>query len=139
MCEFCDPDDPYPHAQSWSTPKFEEAYPELANKPNLSPSPTPTQNQRTKNKGKIRVTKPKLRLNTSFVMSKTSVKKGLRVIQIKVMDLHNAGEIKGDISDDDEKVTLSAQYIVRDPVDNIMDSTESLIGKISKSLLENNF
>lgn len=55
------------------------------------------------------------------------------------MDLHNAGEIKGDISDDDEKVTLSVQYIVRDPVDNIMDPTESLIGKISKSLLENNF
>lgn len=139
MCEFCDPSsDPYQHAQDWYTEKFEEAYPDLANNPISTPSPSQTPNQTSK-KLKTRVIKHKKRLNSSFVKSKISLKSGLRVIQIKVLDLLREGDIKDDISEDDDRVALSAQYIVRDTVDNIMDSTESLISKISKSLVENNF
>lgn len=139
MCEFCDPSsEAYPHAQNWYTEKFEEAYPDLANNPISTPSPSPTPNQSSK-KMKTRVMKHKRRLNSSFVKSKISLKSGLRVIQIKVLDLLREGDIKDDISEDDDRVALSAQYIVRDPVDNIMDSTESLISKISKSLVENKF
>lgn len=138
MCEFCDPSDPYPHAQNWYTEKFEEAYPDLANNPISTPSPSLTPNQ-TNKKLKTHVMKHKRRLNSSFVKSRISLKSGLRVIQIKVSDLLREGDIKDDISEDDDRVALSAQYIVRDPVDNIMDSTESLINKILKSLVENNF
>lgn len=139
MCEFCDPSsEAYPHAQNWYTEKFEEAYPDLANNPISTPSPSPAPNQSSK-KLKTRVMKHKRRLNSSFVKSKVSLKSGVRVIQIKVLDLLREGDIKDDIGEDDDRVALSAQYIVRDPVDNIMDSTESLISKISKSLVENKF
>lgn len=53
-------------------------------------------------------------------------KKGLRLLQIQVVDL----------SEDDNNTLISAQYVVSESVDNIMDEAERLVNKISKKLCE---
>lgn len=70
-------------------------------------------------------------LNHSFVQTKDR-RKGYRVIQIKVLDLD------GDQDQAEESVVISAQYVVRDCIDEIMDQTESIINKISKKLCSDN-
>lgn len=142
MCHLCDPDASFEHAQEWltSTEKFAEAYPELANRPVESPSPAPTATPTKpspKPRTKTRMAKRRPRMNTSYVKSKGSIRSGLRVIQIKVIDLSSETEVKEDLSDEDDQVALSAQYIVRESMDEIMDSTESLVKKIAKTLVNN--
>lgn len=61
---------------------------------------------------------------SSFVLNRTAQCNGRRLIQIKVMD----------ISDNSDKVILSAQYVVRDIIDNILDQTERIIRNISENL-----
>lgn len=72
----------------------------------------------------------------SFVISKEQ--RGSRLIQIKILDLAADQAARttaqGADGDDDESVVLSAQYVVQDSVDEIMDLTETLVRKISKRL-----
>lgn len=80
---------------------------------------------------KSKPTKRKLDKNCStFVVNKV-LKKGYRLIKIEVCDLtfdDNRGS----------NIILSAQYVVEDTVDEIMDCTESVIRKISKKMCDSN-
>ena len=71
----------------------------------------------------------------SFVMRKLQ-RRGTKLIKISVLDLSNDNIISADSENDNENVILKAQYIVIDAVDNILDETESLVRKISKSLID---
>lgn len=66
---------------------------------------------------------------TSFVIRK-SPRKGHRLVKIEVIDLNR--------SSDSECVILKAQYVVMDPVDEIIDLTENLVRKISKTMCDSN-
>lgn len=133
MCKFCNSDDDFQHAQDpWNTQAFQEEFPELANLP--LPEPSAPNLSQIKKKPKHRVVKRKTKSPSSFVKTRGPRAEGLRLIQIKVIDLDKKQEAVN-ISDD-ENVVLSANYIVRDSVDSVMDSTTSLIQQISKSLLQ---
>lgn len=56
-------------------------------------------------------------------------KKGLRLIQVQVLDISEQ-----EPASDNQNVMLSAQYVVTEPVDYVMEETQSLINKISKKL-----
>lgn len=77
--------------------------------------------------------KRKLPSCQSFVINNEK-KKGLRLIQIQVIDISEQNEAVGD----NEDVVLSAQYIVSEPVDYVMEETQRLINKISKNLCGDN-
>lgn len=80
----------------------------------------------------------------SFVINKERTK-GIRLIQIKVRDLNiepscSTAVLESDeCSDDGDNVMLSAQYVVMDTVDEIMDLTETVIRKISKKLCSDSY
>jgi hypothetical protein len=79
------------------------------------------------------------RAKKSFVISKEA-RRGNRVVQIKIYDFTECTEpieLSSDESDG-EYLSLSAQYVVNDPVDEILDSAESLIHKISKEICKRN-
>lgn len=67
---------------------------------------------------------------TSYIINR-EIRRGQRLIQIKIYDL-----MEGDESDslDSESEIISAQYVVMDPIDEILDSTENLINRISKQI-----
>lgn len=65
----------------------------------------------------------------SFVL-KSDKTKGRRLIKIQIIDL----ESQVSSESDDNNTLLSAQYVVTDDVDQIMDQTESVINNISKKL-----
>lgn len=140
MCEHCDPEDPFQHAQEWNTQAFEEAYPELANKPAVPLSATSLIETPSKKKLKTkqRVSKRKLKSPTTFVKCRRSITDGPRLIQIKVIGLRNEQETQTE-SDDEENMIFSAQYVSCEPMDNVVDSAFSLINQISKSMLKDNF
>ncbi|XP_028164597.1 uncharacterized protein LOC114355777 [Ostrinia furnacalis] len=79
----------------------------------------------------------------SFVVC--NEQKGFKMIQIKVVDLvcerdrANSNSSSSTSDADSECVLLSAQYVVHDAVDEIMDMTECVIKKISKKLTGSNF
>lgn len=75
----------------------------------------------------------------SFVISKEA-RRGNRVVQIKIFDFTECTEPNKLSSDesDSEYLSLSAQYVVSDPVDEILDSAESIIHKISKEICKRN-
>lgn len=81
----------------------------------------------------------------SYVMHRQRTK-GLRLIQIKVLDLASEPAVQqrpatreSEESDHDEdNVLLSAQYVVTESVDEIMDMTDTVIRKISKKLCSDN-
>lgn len=77
--------------------------------------------------------------SSSFVISKA--KKGIRMIRIQVLDLENNTSTysSSECSDSAENVMLSAQYVLSDTFDEIMDLTENVIRKISKKLTSDNF
>lgn len=62
-------------------------------------------------------------------------RKGQRLIQIQVLDISEQQE---SASDNEDAVVMSAQYIVSEPVDYVMEETLSLINKISKKLCGDN-
>lgn len=72
----------------------------------------------------------------SFVMSKLH-RRGIKLIKISVIDLCNNNT--SDSDSDSENVIINAQYIVKDAIDSVMDDTESLVKKISKSLIDSDF
>lgn len=63
----------------------------------------------------------------SYVMSKKS-RKGLRLIKIEIFDLTDHTNSK--------EPALKAQHVVLDPIDEILDMSESVVRKISKTLCE---
>lgn len=108
---------------------FDELYPDLSIKhrePKERKSKPKRENAKKKNN-----LQPK-----SFVISKEP-RRGIHLIKIKVIDLTMDSQQSLD-SDNDESI-LSAQYVVKDAVDEIMDLTESVINKISKKLCGYNF
>lgn len=68
----------------------------------------------------------------SFVINNEK-KKGVRLIQVQVLDINDQQE---PAAPDGEVVVMSAQYVVTEPVDYIMDETQALINKISKKLCD---
>lgn len=97
-----------------------------------------------KRKGREEKKKPKNknlknRAKKSFVISKEA-RRGNRVVQIKIFDFTECTEPNEHSSDesDSEYLSLSAQYVVSDPVDEILDSAESIIHKISKEICKRN-
>lgn len=86
-----------------------------------------------------RVKSKKHNSTQSFVMSRIH-RRGSKLIKISVIDLCNNNYSPNSDSDSNrENVIIQAQYIVKDAVDFIMDETESLVRKISKSLLDTDF
>lgn len=71
----------------------------------------------------------------SFVLNNEK-KKGLRLIQIQVLDITSTllNEQQEPTSDNQNDVILSAQYVMTELVDHVMEETQSLINKISKKL-----
>ncbi|XP_028167786.1 uncharacterized protein LOC114358105 [Ostrinia furnacalis] len=72
----------------------------------------------------------------SFVITKEQ--RGTKLIQIKILDLavdqSSRTVSNGADGEEDDSTVLSAQYVVHDPVDEIMDLTETLVKTISKRL-----
>lgn len=100
---------------------FSERYPELS-----------TKNQQKEKKGKKkREAKKMSRIHhKSYVISKDQ-RKGHRLIQIKVLDLASDQDSE---DAEGENVVLSAHYVVKDTMDEILDETRNIIHKISKKL-----
>lgn len=101
-----------------------------------------SQSTEVKQKRKKRVVsrQPKKVPLKSFVVSKEQ--RGIKLIQIKVLELttdYDAGKTSSETAAKNENVVLSAQYVVRDSMDEIMDMTECVIKKISKHLSGDSF
>jgi hypothetical protein len=58
--------------------------------------------------------------------------KGSRLIKIQIIDIKDGVTDQND--DQNEKVLLNAQYVANDGYDDIIDSTEEVINKISKKM-----
>lgn len=72
----------------------------------------------------------------SYVISK-EFHRGQRLIKIKIYDFTESVSDNIDLTSDDsdsEFLSVSAQYVVKNPVDEILDSTENIINKISKEI-----
>lgn len=67
----------------------------------------------------------------SFVVNSVP-KKGFRLIKISVFDLDGSQQHCDSI--DDDNFLLSAQYVVNENGDEIMDQTEKLVSNISKKI-----
>lgn len=116
----------------------EEYYEMLRNEPEQS------NKQAVKEKTCKQRCKPKIKKQKptkSFVMSRLQ-RQGIKLIKISVIDLCNNNNNNSQTSDcdsDNENVVLNAQYIVKDALDYVMDDTEALIKKISKTLVDADF
>ncbi|QOD40018.1 Maph55 [Matsumuraeses phaseoli granulovirus] len=129
----------FEHTQGWTAQILEETYAKLAEQPNATRLPIQA-TKFTSIKKKVkpnRVTKQNLKLPANFVKCRRSTSGGSRLIQIKVLDIGNAQEVSTD--SDDEDMLFSAQYIVHEPVDNVMNSTLSVLNQISQSMFDGNF
>jgi hypothetical protein len=72
----------------------------------------------------------------SYVISK-ELRRGHRLIKIKIFDFTESVSEQIDLTSDDsdsEFLSVSAQYVVKNPVDEVLDSTENIINKISKEI-----
>ncbi|KAJ2937236.1 hypothetical protein O0L34_g19429 [Tuta absoluta] len=122
---------------------IEESYMELRNK-EIQENTT-----RKKKKSVKKVSKTKTQ-NKSFdrrnneltYIKSRSNKKGHHLIKIKVYDISGKSSMGKELTapatggddSDDEAAVLSAQYVAYHPVDEILDETEYLVNKISKTL-----
>lgn len=73
----------------------------------------------------------------SFVIRKEQ--KGSKLIQIKIFEMMRDATTRvttqdSDVEGEADNLVLSAQYVAQDPVDEIIDLTETLVRKISKKL-----
>ncbi|KAL0839206.1 hypothetical protein ABMA28_015978 [Loxostege sticticalis] len=77
----------------------------------------------------------------SYVINRERLR-GIRLIQIRVSDLTSEPSCSTvrdpEHSDSEDNVVLSAQYVVTEHNDEIMDMTDSIIRKISKKLCRDN-
>lgn len=67
---------------------------------------------------------------SSYVINR-EVGKGRRVIKIEIIDMETPNS---DSDAEEGHILVSAQYTVKEPVDEIMDQTETLVHNISKKL-----
>lgn len=108
--------------------------------PMIPPVTTPMTINETKrekrHKKKRDLTQRKKRvLSKSFVISKES--RGSKLIQIKIIDLSTPSIPTAYCEsecDDEDRTSVSAQYVVKEPYDEILDLTNNIIKKISKRL-----
>lgn len=86
-----------------------------------------------KTKGKVlnKVVKRNLRGHPSSFVINNEASKGNRLIKIQIIDISNALPENEEI---DDNILLNAQYVADDGYDEIIESTESVINKISKKL-----
>lgn len=77
-----------------------------------------------------KIIKRNLGYPSCFVIN-NEVGEGSKLIRIQIIDIKDGVP---DQNDQDEKVLLSAQYVANDTYDEIIDSTEGVINKISKKL-----
>lgn len=132
-----DPHDPELSCGQDVLASFDQEYPELANKPL---SEVVKEKKAKKNKSSLSKIKHEERKKihkhataTCYVKSK-SEENGRRLIKIKIYDLKDSPEICDNTNDG---AVISAQYVVVDPYDDIMDQTECLVNRISKNLCGN--
>lgn len=86
--------------------------------------------------------------STSYVITREQ-RKGKRLLQIQVVDLENEAAAYSrssadttqcsEYNSDNGSVILSAQYVMRDSIDEIMEHTENLIRKISRKITSDDF
>lgn len=96
---------------------FDEQYPEIAN------------SHRERQSKKKRELVNKKNKSRSYISSKQSNKTGMKLIQIKIIDLTKQIE-------NDDNIILNTQYVVTDVMDDILDHTESVVRKISKKICD---
>lgn len=106
---------------------FSEAYPHLCEQA------TDTSNTRKRkvNKSYRETSKRRSIVKTDSFVVRKEAKHGRKLIQIKVVDLTEGCQTR-DI--DEDSALISAQYVVTEQVDDILDETERVINKISKKL-----
>lgn len=122
------------YAQDWSevfreAEEVEEEESELVKKIKLAQGKPKTK----KAKGKVinKIVKRSLRGHPpTFVINNESTK-GSRLIKIQIIDI---SETKQENEESNENIILNAQYVASDGYDEIIESTESVINKISKKL-----
>lgn len=141
-----DPNDPsLAHRQDYG-PSFEEEFPDLRNnicdltteekKKNKEPAVIKATRGKPKHMSKLlqrsaTTTNTKtMKFMSSFVKTKLE-RNGHRLIKIKVYDMNESPEVN---NSENDGAMISAQYVVVEPYDDIMDQTECLVSKISKKL-----
>lgn len=111
---------------------FEQACPELCRpaRKERQPKPVPKRKNSKCKKSRLR--------GASYVIN-NEIQKGIRLIKIKVIDICDKSPVKSNTESEEENIVLSAQYVVKDVLDDIMDDTETVIRKICKKISDNNF
>ncbi|KAL0810591.1 hypothetical protein ABMA28_006810 [Loxostege sticticalis] len=118
-----------------------QACQEIMDRPETT-EPQATQALREKKVRRKAETKKKRRSSAkSYVINRERLR-GIRLIQIRVSDLTSEPSCSTvrdpEHSDSEDNVVLSAQYVVTEHNDEIMDMTDSVIRKISKKLCRDN-
>lgn len=122
------------YAQDWSEvfreAEEEEEESELVKKIKKSKTGSP---KTKKAKGKVtnKIVKRSLRGHPPTFVINNEAKKGNRLVKIQIIDI---SETMPENEESDENITLIAQYVASDGYDEIIESTESVINKISKKL-----
>lgn len=104
--------------------------------PDLSTRQQREETKEKKSKTKRDTLKRKLPLSSkSYVISKEK-RKGTHLIQIKIFELKDSNEC--DVESEDN-IVISAQYMVNEGLDDIMDETKRIVNKICKNICNDNF
>ena len=114
---------------SWHIPEFSEQQRPVTMESRTRQDYRPV-NKKPRTRQECLKKKSSLPTSQSFLINNEK-KKGLRLIQVQVLDISEQQE---PTSDDHDVVMLSAQYVVTESVDHVMDETHALINKISKNL-----
>lgn len=136
MCDSPDIIDFSQHAQVFPTPSLSWHIPDFSdqqipiNKESRARQDCGPANKKHRTRRECVKQKSSLPTCQSFVINNEK-KKGLRLIQVQVSDISEQQE---PASDNPDVVILSAQYVVTESVDHVMEETQSLINKISKQL-----
>lgn len=122
MAESLDMNNPFYYAQNIFDSDVEEV------RPPSPPTPHPIHQTRITTNTQHKKRKSWEEKNFSFV-KKRVIRKGIQLIKIEVIDLEQ--QQRGDIL---PSPTLSASHVVVDPGDDILNSVENIISKISKRI-----
>ncbi|XP_063826040.1 uncharacterized protein LOC135077821 [Ostrinia nubilalis] len=113
---------------------FRPVCPELYQPSPAVPVPVPRERQPRRRSHRCK----KSRLRRASYVINNEHQRGTRLIKIKVIDISGELPDTSNIECDEENVVLSAQYVVKDDLDDIMDDTETVIKKICKKISDNN-
>lgn len=111
-------------AQKFPDSDYEE------NLPVKSLKKTPPKQLKRKLKKTTKNNYSSIQRKSSFVLNREPCK-GRRLIQIKIIDISDEN------CENESDVVVSAQYVVKDFVDNILDQTERVIKNISETIIDN--